>query len=228
MTADVRDVLNARDERDPELPARLLGAGREVLMPLLGECGERELARYTACPGWTVRHVVAHCSAALNRVLEDRVEEAAFTPEGNDRDIAERADWPHERLLAELERGLTGAGAAIRAAGGPLDGIAFGEWVHVGDVQDALGRPGGYGGDALPDALALLGRLTRARGLTALHADLDDQDEPVLLGAASGDAPPARFLGSGATLVRLYAGRPVVGARYELAGATERDLLIYG
>jgi hypothetical protein len=61
-----------------------------------------------------------------------------------------------------------------------------------------------------------------------VHADLDDLDEPLRLGGVAGDRPPARYIGDAPTLIRLYAGRPVSGTGYELAGAAERDLNIFG
>ncbi|WP_306322910.1 MULTISPECIES: maleylpyruvate isomerase family mycothiol-dependent enzyme [unclassified Streptomyces] len=216
-----------RDEaRDPELPGRLLTAERDVLVPLLRSRPDADFELRTACPGWTVRDVLAHCSAALTRVVEGRFEEGVFSPESNDRDIAERAEWSHQEVVDELERGMTGAGAAIAAAGGVLDGVALGEWVHAGDVREAFGEPGAYAGVGLPMALELMVRVSRERGSVPLHADVDDLDEPLLLGAPG--APPARYIGGAATLVRLYAGRPVVGTRYELAGAAEPELNLFG
>lgn len=44
-----------------------------------------------------------------------------------------------------------------------------------------------------------------------LHAGLDDVDDPLRLGDLAAGAPPARYIGSAATLVRLYAGRPLGG-----------------
>ncbi|MGW0822089.1 maleylpyruvate isomerase family mycothiol-dependent enzyme [Streptomyces sp. NPDC002845] len=215
-------------ERDPELPGRLLAVERDVLLPLLRARPEEDFAVRTACPGWTVRHVLAHCSAALTRVVERRFEEGVFSPESNDRDIAERADWPLSAVLDELERGMTEAGPAIAKAGGALDGVGLGEWVHAGDVRDAWGEPGAYAGEALPLALTLLAHLTHERGRPSLHADLDDMDEPLFLGAPSGDTSPARYIGDAATLVRLHTGRPLTGTRYELVGVTEGELNIYG
>ncbi|PRH76233.1 hypothetical protein C6N75_26715, partial [Streptomyces solincola] len=87
--------------------------------------------------------------------------------------------------------------------------------------------PAAYAGPALGPALALLAAVTEARGGVPLHADLDDRDDPVRLGAASGERPPARYLGSSATLVRIYAARPLTGTRYELAGATEAELALF-
>ncbi|MFE0864119.1 maleylpyruvate isomerase family mycothiol-dependent enzyme [Streptomyces rochei] len=222
--ADVHDV------RDPERPGRLLAAERDELLPLLRSRTDADFALpVAACPGWTVRDVLAHCSSALTRAVENRFERGVFSPESNDRDIAERADWTNARILDELERGMTEAGPVIGRAGGVLDMLALGEWVHAGDVRVALGEPGAYAGRGLPEALALLGTLTRDRGHVPLHADLDDVDEPLKLGGASGERPPGRFIGDAPTLVRLYAGRPVEdGNGYQLAGVEAAELNLFG
>jgi hypothetical protein len=55
----------------------------------------------------------------------------------------------------------------------------------------------------------------------------DDVDDPLHLGVPSGTRTPARFIGDSATLVRLYTGRAVDGASYELTGAVE-ELNLYG
>jgi len=216
------------DVRDPELPGRLLLVERDALIPLLRARPDSDFSLRTACPGWTVRDVLAHCSAALMRVVESRYEKDVFSPAANDRDIAERDDWSHARVVDELERGMTEAGAVIAKAGGVLDAVALGEWVHAGDVRDAFGEPGAYEGDGLPYALALLVRISRERGHVPVHADLDGIDEPLRLGGVPGDRPPARYLGDAATLVRLYSGRPLVGTRYELAGVGEGELNLFG
>jgi uncharacterized protein (TIGR03083 family) len=221
--ADVCDV------RDPELPGRLLAVERDALVPLLRSRGDEDFARpVSACPGWTVRDVLAHCSAALLRVVERRLEPGVVSPESNERDIAERAGWPSARIVDELERGMTEAGPVIARAGGVLDQLALGEWVHAGDVRAALGEPGAYAGRGLPEALALLAAVTRHLGHLPLHADLDDVDEPLKLGGVNGERPPGRFIGDAPTLLRLYAGRPVDGAAYELAGVAEQELNIFG
>ncbi len=221
--ADVHDV------RDPELPGRLLAAERDALVPLLRRRADADFALpVAACPGWTVRDVLAHCSAALSRVVESRFEKGVFSPGSNERDIAERAEWTNARVVDELERGMTEAGPLIAKAGGPLDVLALGEWVHAGDVRVALGEPDAYAGAGLPYALELLAQVTCLKGHLPLHADLDDADEPLRLGGTSGERPPARYIGDGPTLVRLYAGRSVDGASYELAGAEAAELNIFG
>jgi uncharacterized protein (TIGR03083 family) len=222
-TADVREV------RDPELPGRLLTTERDLLIPLLRARPEADYALPTAgCPGWTVRDVLAHCSAALTRVVESRFEKGVFSPESNERDIAERAGWTNAQVVDELERGMTEAGSAIAGAGGVLDKVALGEWVHAGDVRETFGEPGAYAGGGLPHALALLAWITRDRGHLPLHADLDDVDEPLRFGDLSGQRTPARYIGDAPTLVRLYAGRPVPADGYELAGAQKAELNIFG
>ncbi|MEF9904692.1 maleylpyruvate isomerase family mycothiol-dependent enzyme [Streptomyces sp. P9-A2] len=221
--ADVRGV------REPGLPGRLLTVERDALVPLLRGRAEEDFALpVAACPGWTVRDVLAHCSAALTRVVENRFEAGVFSPASNERDIAERAAWSDRRVIDELESGMTGAGPVIAGAGGLLDILALGEWVHAGDVREALGEPGAYAGAGLPYALDLLAHVTGAMGHLSLHADLDDADEPLRLGKISGERPPARYIGDAATLVRLYAGRSVNGASYELAGAEATELNIFG
>lgn len=222
--ADVNHV------HDPELPGRLLTIERDELVPLLRARTDGDFALpVAACPGWTVRDVLAHCSSALMRAVENRFEDGVFSPESNDRDIAERADWSNARVLDELERGMTEAGPVIGRAGGALDGLALGEWVHAGDVRVALGEPEAYAGRGLPVALALLASLTRERAHVPLHADLDDLDEPLKLGEVSGERPPGRFIGDAATLVRLYAGRAVDDAvGYELAGVKAEELNLFG
>ncbi|WP_215456341.1 maleylpyruvate isomerase family mycothiol-dependent enzyme [Streptomyces sp. ATCC 21386] len=221
-------VADTHDVRDPGLPARLLAGERDALVPLLRDRPEADFGAATCCPGWSVRDMLAHCSAVLSRVVEGRLEKGVFSPESNDRDIAERAEWPVARIVDELERGMTDAGPVIADAGGVLDGVAFGEWVHAGDVREAWSLPGAYEGPQLGMAVELLAHLTRAHGSRPLHADLDDADAPLLLGAPSGDAPPARYIGDAPTLVRLYSGRrPPAGTSYELAGAAEAELILY-
>lgn len=221
---------DAHDVRDPELPGLLLHTERDALIPLLRGRPEGDFALpASGCPAWSVRDVLAHCSAVLTRVVESRFERGVFGPEANDRDIAERGDWPTARVLDELERGMTEAGAAIARSDGTLDAVALGEWVHAGDVREALGEPGAYDGAGLPHALTLLARFSRERDHLPLHADLDHLDDPLRLGGVPGDRPPARYIGDAATLVRLYAGRPVPqAAAYELVGAEETELNLFG
>ncbi|MCY0928830.1 maleylpyruvate isomerase family mycothiol-dependent enzyme [Streptomyces sp. H27-H1] len=213
--------------RDPWLPDRLLRTERDALMPLLRRTPPEAYAQRTACPGWTARQVLAHCAAALVRIVEGRLEEGVFLPEANAADVAEREDWPLPRILDELERGLTEAGREIAAGDGTLDAVALGEWVHAGDVRDAFGEPGAYGGDSLTLALPLLRITSRKRETPRLVAQVAGLEGLLSFGNEVQGRPAARFHGDAATLVRIYSGRSLVATRYELTGATERELLIY-
>ncbi|MEU6991582.1 maleylpyruvate isomerase family mycothiol-dependent enzyme [Streptomyces sp. NPDC046465] len=215
---------------EPERAGRLLRTERDALIPLLRAAPDEAYAIRTCCPGWTVRHVLAHCGSVLMRVVESRFEEGVFSPESNDRDIAERADWSNSRIVDELERGMTEAGPVLAAAKGRLDGVSLGEWVHAGDVREAWGKPGAYGGDGVPDALCLLEQFSRSENslpMPSLHADVNGRDDPLTLGLTDGQRPPARYIGDAPTLIRLCAGRPLTGTRYELAGATEKELALF-
>ncbi|MDJ0464894.1 maleylpyruvate isomerase family mycothiol-dependent enzyme [Streptomyces sp. H27-C3] len=215
------------DIRDPELPGRLLRTERDALLPLLRALPPECFELRTACPGWTVRQVLAHCGAALVRIVDGRLEEGVFLPEANAADVAQREHWPLSRILDELERGFTEAGPVIAAGDGELDTVALGEWVHAGDVREACGRPGAYAGDGTAYALPLLARASRRRDTPLLHATLTGRPEPLILGNAADGRPAARFHGDAATLIRIHAGRPLVATRYRLSGATEQELLIY-
>nr|WP_241265623.1 maleylpyruvate isomerase family mycothiol-dependent enzyme [Streptomyces boncukensis] len=213
------------------MPCRLLSAERAELMPLLRQAPEEDFARPTACPDWTVRQVLAHCAAALVRIVENRLEPGVFSEASNAADVAERDSWPLTAILDELEYGFTEAGPVIaRLEHGRLDTVALGEWVHAGDVRDAWGVPDAYGGPASGDALALLAVAALRRGTPRLCATLTDRPETELwLGApAEAGPPPARLSCDTPTLVRLYANRPLSGAPYTLTGAREEELRLFG
>lgn len=216
------------DVRDPELPGRLLITERDALMPLLRRIPEERFTLRTACPGWTVRQVLAHCGAALIRIVEGRLEEGVFLPEANAADVAEREDWTLREVLDELERGFTEAGAVIAThEEGELDTVALGEWVHAGDVRDALGQPGAYAGDGTEAALALLSIASRRRETPRLNATLHGRPDPLVLGNEIEGRPPAELSCYAPAMIRLYTGRPLVGTRYELRGAEEKELVMY-
>lgn len=220
-------VPDTEDTRDPELPGRLLSIERDALLPLLRHIPEERFALRTACPGWTVRQVLAHCAAALVRIVENRLEEGVFLPESNAADVAEREGWPLSQVLDELERGFTEAGPVIAASDGDLDRVALGEWVHAGDVRDALGESGAYAGKGTAFALQLLAEASRQRSTPRLHATVLGIEKPLTLGIETAGRAPAELVGDAPTLIRLYSGRPVVGTVYELTGARERELVIY-
>ncbi len=215
--------LTGADESDPGRGARLLLTERDALLPLLRQAPEETFGRPTACPGWSVRDVLAHCSSALTRAAGGTLH--AFTPELNEADVDERRRWPLADVLAELERGYTGAGPVITGAAPRLDGLALGEWVHGGDVRDALGAPGAYGSDGFADACVLLADRARIRKAPLVQVTLPGAS--LSLGMAADGRPPAALSTDETTLIRLYAGRPADPASYQLTGAGPAELVIF-
>jgi uncharacterized protein (TIGR03083 family) len=209
--------------RDPQRPERLLRTEHDTLLPILHRTPEEAFGNPTACPGWPVRDVLAHCAAALTRVATGRLH--AFTPELNEIDVAQRRDWPLPRLLSELESGYTGAGTVIAGAGGRLDAIALGEWMHGGDVRDALGEPLAYESDGFEDACALLADWARRQEVPLVEADLPGA--ALRLGVPVPGRPPATLVAGRATLMRLFAGRPTDPADYQLTGAVPAELVVF-
>jgi uncharacterized protein (TIGR03083 family) len=140
--------------RDGEYRGKAAADRTGRLLPILRRTPVEAFDRPTVCTGWTVRDVLAHCGCALTRAAEGRLHR--FTPELNQIDVDERRPWPLAQVLAELEQGYGAAAAAMTAAGGELDGLALGEWIHGGDVREALGEPAPYQSEGVEDALLLL------------------------------------------------------------------------
>ena len=214
---------NATSARDPQRPARLLRAEHDALLPTLRQTPEEAFGNPTACPGWSVRDVLAHCAAALTRVATGTLH--AFTPELNEIDVTQRRDWPLPRLLSELERGYLEAGPVIAEAAGRLDPIALGEWIHGGDVRGALDEPLAYESDGFEDACALLAEWTRRRKVPLTEVDLPGT--ALRLGVPVPGRPEATLVTDRATLMRLFAGRPTEPAEYRLTGAVPEEFVVF-
>jgi uncharacterized protein (TIGR03083 family) len=211
--------------RPPDLAARLLRTEADALLPILRRTPAAAFDRPTVCTGWSVRDVLGHCAAALVRLAEGRLHQ--FTPEQNEADVAERRPWPLEDVLAELARGYSAAAPALTAASGRGDGIALGEWVHGGDVREALGEPLPYASDGIEDALVLLVERSQARAVPPTRVSLPDRQ--LLLGVAADPGRlPADLVTDPATLVRLCSGRHPDPARYTLRGADPDRYRLFG
>lgn len=208
--------------RDPQRPVRLLLAERAALMPLLRRTPAERFDRPSVCTGWSVRDVLAHCGAALTRVAQRRLH--AFSPAANEADVAERRPWPLERVLDELDAGYLAAGTRIALSRGLLDVIALGEWIHGGDVREALGEPGAYASEGLDDALVLLTDWSRRKHLRLLEVKLPGRT--LTLGEPSG-RPAASLATDPGTLIRMTSGRPFDARRATLSGAEPNELVLF-
>jgi len=124
-----------------------------------------------------------------------------------------------------LERGYLEAGPVVAEAGGRLDPIALGEWIHGGDVRGALGEPLAYESDGFEDACALLAGWTRRQKVPLVEVALPGA--ALRLGVPVPGRPPATLVTGRATLMRLIAGRPAEPAEYQLTGAVPEDLVVF-
>lgn len=223
MVTEERSAQGSINEgRDPGLAARLLLAERDSLLPLLARTEPADFDRPTVCTGWSVRDVLAHCGSVLGHIAAERYD---FTPEQNEADVSTRRGWPVAEVIAELAAGYQPAVDALRAAEGRLDAVALGEWVHGGDVREALAEPWAYGSDGAEDALVLLAERSRAKSTPRLRARLAGRE--LTLGSASNGRPAATLTTDLPTLIRLYAGRRADPARYQLDGAQPDELVLF-
>jgi uncharacterized protein (TIGR03083 family) len=186
------------------------------------------------CTGWSVRDVLAHCGAALSGVVSGELH--GFSPEENDVDVRARRTWPLQRVLDELFNAYEASATEIDRAGGPLDGVALGEWMHGGDVREAVNAPRPYTSEGADLAFDLL--LERSAGRYLPQGDSSRRivaDKPIL--DIRVDGRPAHFGGTGEpvgslvtdleTFVRLCGGRRPDPRRYRLAGAQASELALF-
>lgn len=205
----------------PTIHSRLLLAERDALLPLLRRTPEPAFDLPTVCSQWSVRDVVAHCASALIRVATGT--EHGFTPADNQADVDERKGWPMSEVLAELEHAY-----ALGAAAPSVARVAFGEWVHGGDIREALGAPDAYASAGVEDALVILSGYSARLQVPATDVRLRDRPEVGVL--RLGD-PDARALGqlrtSTSGLFRVVAHRRPELAVDELVGVTLADLRVF-
>jgi uncharacterized protein (TIGR03083 family) len=222
MTAANQGTRRRRSYRPTTTAGRLLMIESKALPPILRRASAEAFGRPTVCTEWSVRDVVAHCSAALNRVASGDVH--GFSPEENQADVDERRSWPLKRLIDELVRGYALAARVVDAAGGRLDGVALGEWVHGGDVREPLGEPDPYTSAGSDLALELLVARSRRLPLVAVHLP----DQTLALGSMDLPHGPARLDTDFETLVRLLSGRRPDPDRYVLDGVDPAALVLFG
>jgi uncharacterized protein (TIGR03083 family) len=209
---------------DPQRGGRLLRTEGAAILPVLRALPPPAFDTPTVLPGWAVRDVLAHCSAALQRAATGRLHD--FSPAANEKDVAQRRGWSVEELLDELTIGYQTGAATIDAVAPRLDAMALGEWIHGGDLRDALGLPGAYASAGVEDALVLLADRSRSRSMPATDVTLTPDAQVLRLGPIDGE-PAATVRTDRATLFRLCAGRQPDPAGFALTGAAPGDYPIF-
>jgi uncharacterized protein (TIGR03083 family) len=200
--------------------AQILLAEAGVLPGLLHGLPNEAFDRPTVCTGWSVRDVLAHCSAALHHVAAGTVH--SFSPEDNERDVVARRSWPVSDVLDELYRSYQVAARAIDAADGRLDGMGLGEWIHGGDVREAIGVDGAYVSEGADLAMELLIERSIRQAKPQIVADISGQRHWLGTGVEVG-----RLTTDLETFIRLCGGRNPDPVRYELIGLEPDDLVLF-
>jgi uncharacterized protein (TIGR03083 family) len=204
----------------PRPAAQILLIAVDEIGRVLSEGTASNQDRMTACDPWTVRDVLAHCSGSMLRTIEDRTHR--FTPEDNELDVEERRSWDFDRVRDELQTTAHPTAARIDAAGGPLDGLGLGVWVHAGDIRDALGIDDPYHGPGIELGLGLLAE--RSRRLD-FRPTMMVGGQPVEFGSG----PDKGTVTTDAeTFVRLTGGRTPDPARYRIEGLDPTELVLFG
>jgi uncharacterized protein (TIGR03083 family) len=199
--------------------ARLLLVEREALKPVLESAPAPAFELDTVCTGWSVRDVLAHCASAMHRTASGTV--TGFTPEANQVDVDVRRAWELDEVLAELWAGYEPAARTIDEGGGRLDGLGLGEWIHGGDVREALGAADPYASAGIDLALGLLIERSAMRS-PAVTAEVDG--DTFVFGSGE---PVGRLRTDVETFVRLCGGRRPDPGRYELTGLTAAEVVLF-
>lgn len=208
---------------DPALrpAAQLLVLEGEALLGLVDPLTAEDFDLPTACARWSVRDVLAHCSAVLHRLVAGTG--GLFNAQENQQDVGLRGSWTTERVIEELARGCAKAPIIIHRFGGGADAFALGVWVHGGDIRAALGRPDAYASAGAELAVPLICARSVQRSTPAVEVVVDG----VQVSLGSGQ-PVGRLATDMATFVRLVGGRKPDAARFELEGkVTPQDLLLF-
>ena len=201
--------------------ALLLQIEAEAYQPLLEGLTPADFDRQTVCDLWSVRDVVAHQSAVLQIV--ESGDQASFTPESNQEDVDHRKTWDIGRLLGELFGGYANVIAKIDAAGGALDSFGLAQFIHGGDVRDAVDADDAFASpgheiavDLLHDKSTVMKKMpvvTRIDGvLRQFGSDLD---------------PVGRLATDTETFVRLCGGRNPDPTKWSVEGMSAADFVLY-
>ncbi len=200
--------------------AKILLAEAAALRPILERTAPSHFDRPTVCAGWSVRDVLAHCGAVLSHVAAGTVH--GFTPEDNQGDVDARRGWSLPDVLDELLSGYTAASKVIDAAGGRLDGVGIGEWMHGGDVREALDEPDAYVSEGSELAVGLLLARSRMQQRPALTVVVDGGRHTFGCGE-----PRGRVITDLETFMRLTGDRRPAAGRYRCEDCAPEDLRLF-
>lgn len=155
-----------------------------------------------ACPGWSVKDVVAHLSGVLADYASGRMDGVA-TPPWTQRQVDERREWSLDRCVEEWDDNVERASAIFDTPGAPI--LITDVVSHEHDVRGALGRPGARDTEEVRAAArTLLGALDG--GLRAARAPALRIESDVVRVVGEGE-PAGTLRASSFELMRAMTGR---------------------
>ena len=179
-----------------------------------GRDGIAELA-VPACPGWTIRQVVAHLAGVAQDVVALNLEKKGTGPWA-DAQVARLAGHSIDELLDQWGRSLDSVSANLAfASDAGACQLVFDTLTHEHDIRGALTEPGSRAGDlafeaALGFVTTMGDRFIRQAGLTALRLST-----PTIESVQLGDPHTARgqvaLSISDFEALRAFGGRRSVG-----------------
>ncbi|MDH3463183.1 MAG: maleylpyruvate isomerase family mycothiol-dependent enzyme [Acidimicrobiia bacterium] len=200
--------------------AELLLIESRAIRPVLEGLSDEQFELPTVCTGWRVRDVLAHCGAVLSRVVADDLH--GFSPVENQADVDHRKEWDIAEVLEELFLGYESAAGEVDRAGGRLDGVGIGEWIHGGDVREPVGATDPYVSAGVDTAYEVLLQRSRRDG-PGLDIEID--------GRRARFGRPGEPIGElrtdMETFVRLCGGRRPDPTRFTLHGAAPAEMALF-
>jgi uncharacterized protein (TIGR03083 family) len=122
-----------------------------------------------ACPGWTVKDVIAHLAGFFTAYRSGNPQEA-FGPQWGDREVAARKDRSLQECVTEWNDLVTDPGDLFESRFGPVavsDVLA-----HEQDIRNALGQPGARDDENIVPSVLM--------GLSFLENKPETQELPAL------------------------------------------------
>lgn len=177
---------------------------RRIVSLARGLDDERAQVAVAACPGWSVRDVVAHLAGVAADVASGRLD-GAGTPQWTARQVGERTGRTTADLVAEWDQHSPAVEAFVAERTGIVPFVVD-VVTHEQDIRGALGEPAAVdsvGFDSVLQRFVMaLDKRLRQEGLPALHLRAGDEEWTV------GDGGPAATVTTTPVEVfRVLAGR---------------------
>jgi uncharacterized protein (TIGR03083 family) len=116
---------------------------RVDLIELLGSQDESRLDTIApATPEWRVRDIAAHLAGVCDDIVAGNMAGVA-SDEWTAAQVAKRADWTTDRLLADWDEHATVVEDQMNDWGPGMGQMVFDAFTHQQDIRGALGEPGG-------------------------------------------------------------------------------------